>query len=71
MLKMNKKELSWALYDWANSAFTMTVVSTILPIYFTNMVNDAGLTKELATSYWGYTNSIASLIVAVLSPLMG
>ncbi|MDY6231789.1 MAG: MFS transporter [Peptostreptococcus porci] len=71
MLNMNKKELSWALYDWANSAFTMTVVSTILPIYFTNMVNDAGLTKELATSYWGYTNSIASLIVAVLSPLMG
>lgn len=71
MLKISKKEKSWILYDWANSAYTMTIVSTILPIYFTNMVGDAGLSKELATSYWGYTNSIASLIVAFLSPIMG
>lgn len=71
MLKITKKEKSWILYDWANSAFALTIMSTILPIYFTNMVGEVGLSKELATSYWGYTNSIASLIVACLSPLMG
>lgn len=69
--KISKKEKSWILYDWANSAYSMTMLSTILPIYFTNMVGDAGLSKEMATSYWGYTNSIASLIVAVISPIMG
>ena len=71
MLRVTKKEKSWILYDWGNSAFTMTMLATILPIYFTAMVGEAGLSKEMATSYWGYTNAIASLIVAVLSPFMG
>ena len=59
------------MYDWANSAYTMTMLTTILPIYFTAMVGEVGLSKEMATSYWGYTNAIASLVVAVLSPFMG
>lgn len=71
MLRVSKKEKSWILYDWANSAYTMTMLTTILPIYFTAMVGEIGLSKALATSYWGYTNAIASLIVAVLSPFMG
>lgn len=71
MKSFTLKEKSWMLYDWANSAFALTILSTILPIYFTNMVNDAGLSKEIATSYWGYTNSFASLVVAFLAPMMG
>lgn len=71
MRKFSKKEWSWILYDWANSAFVMTVLSTILPIYFTSMVGESGISKEMATSYWGYTNSFASIIIAVLSPVMG
>jgi len=71
MAKTTKKEKSWILYDWANSAYSMTMLSTILPIYFTSVVGEAGISKEIATSYWGYTNSIASLIVAVLAPVMG
>ncbi|MEG0249590.1 MAG: MFS transporter [Peptostreptococcus sp.] len=71
MKKFSKKEWSWILYDWANSAFVMTVLSTILPIYFTSMVGESGISKEMATSYWGYTNSFASIIIAVLSPVMG
>lgn len=71
MLRVSKKEKSWILYDWANSAYTMTMLATILPIYFTAMVEEVGLSKEMATSYWGYTNAIASLVVAVLSPFMG
>ena len=34
MSKVNKEEKSWILYDWANSAYSMTITSTILPIYF-------------------------------------
>lgn len=71
MLKVSKKERSWILYDWANSAYSMTVTSAILPIYFTSMVTAAGLTEEMATSYWGYTNSLASIVVALLSPALG
>ena len=71
MLKVTKKERSWILYDWANSAYSMTVTSAILPIYFTSMVTASGLTEDMATSYWGYTNSLASIVVALLSPALG
>ena len=71
MKKFSKKEVSWMLYDWANSAFAMTILSTILPIYFTSMVGESGISKDLATSYWGYTNAFASTVIALLSPIMG
>ncbi|MBF1048657.1 MAG: MFS transporter, partial [Peptostreptococcus sp.] len=45
MIRVTKKEKSWILYDWGNSAFTMTMLATILPIYFTAMVGEAGLSK--------------------------
>ncbi len=69
--KYSKEEISWMLYDWANSAYSMTVLSAILPIYFSGMVVGAGGSAEQATTYWGYTNSFASLIVAFLSPILG
>ncbi|MFB0972392.1 MAG: MFS transporter [Neofamilia sp.] len=68
---VSKKERSWILYDWANSAYSMTVTSAILPIYFSSMVTAAGHTGEAATIYWGYTNSFASILVAILSPVLG
>lgn len=71
MKKFSKEEWSWILYDWANSAFVMTVLSTILPIYFTSMVGESGISRDMASSYWGYLNSFASIIIAILSPIMG
>lgn len=71
MKKLTKKEISWIMYDWANSAFAMTVMSTILPIYFTSMVGQSGISKDIATSYWGYSNAFASTVIAILSPIMG
>lgn len=68
---VSKKERSWILYDWANSAYSMTVTSAILPIYFSSMVTAAGHSGETATVFWGYTNSIASILVALLSPILG
>lgn len=68
---VSKKERSWILYDWANSAYSMTVTSAILPIYFSSMVTAAGHTSETATVMWGYTNSAASILVALLSPILG
>jgi MFS transporter, UMF1 family len=64
---------AWCLYDWANSAFATTVMAAVLPVYFRN-VSAAGLAghgTHLATSVWGYTTSVAMLLVAVLSLLLG
>lgn len=71
MIKLNKAEKSWALYDWANSAYSMTITSTILPLYFKGIYTDSGGSAAMSTAYWGYANSIGTLIIAILAPILG
>jgi MFS transporter, UMF1 family len=71
MFKLSKIEKSWALYDWGNSAYSMTVTSTILPLYFKAVFANGGGDLALSTAYWGYANSIATLLLAVLAPILG
>jgi len=61
---------SWVMYDWANSAFATTVMASILPVYY-GRVAGATLSGNKPTIYWGYTISLALLITAFLSPIMG
>jgi UMF1 family MFS transporter len=59
---------SWALFDWANSAFTTLIVTFIYATYFTSSFGtDAGVTA----SWWGRAVSISAILVAVLSPVLG
>jgi len=62
---------SWAMYDWANSAFITTVAVVMFPHFQRQMVTNAGLSKETATAYLAYTNAIALLLAAVISPVLG
>jgi len=61
---------AWALYDWANSAFATTIMAAVLPIYY-HQVAGAGLAENMRTVYWGYTQTVALVVVAVLSPVLG
>ena len=71
MNKENRKMIiSWCMYDWANSAFATTILTAVLPIFY-SLVAANGLPKATATSYWGFTNSIAMIIIALSSPLLG
>ncbi len=73
---LSKKEISWMFYDWANSAYTMVVTSTIMSLYF---LSSAGAALEgkaadpavTANAYWGFANSAATLVLVVLSPILG
>ncbi len=70
-LGLQRKELrSWALYDWANSAFVTSVGVVILPLYF-QQVAGADLPEGRPLVYWGYINSLALLLIAVASPMLG
>ena len=62
--------ISWCLYDWANSAFATTIMAAVLPVFYSS-VAAADLSKTTASSYWGYTNTIAMLIVAFSAPILG
>ena len=61
---------SWSLYDWANSAFSTTVIAGFFPIFFKNYWADPG-DPTTSTFYLGLANSIASIIVAALAPFLG
>lgn len=62
---------AWTLYDWANSAFATTVLAAVLPIYYSQVAGADLPSEATATSYWSLTLSIALLIAAVLSPILG
>lgn len=67
---MTKQERSWIIYDWANSAFVVAIVTAILPIYFKDVVAE-GMSDANSTAYWGYVNTIIALIVAISAPILG
>jgi len=68
---MNKKAIwGWTMYDWADSAFATTIMAAVLPIFYTDVAGK-NLSSTTATAYWGYTSSIAMLIIAVLAPVLG
>ncbi|MEL1136343.1 MFS transporter [Desulfitobacterium sp. THU1] len=64
-MKLTKEEKSWILYDCGNSAYSMAVTTALLPVIF-SMFNNVNNSMDL-----GYFNSIASILVAVLSPILG
>jgi len=72
MLKnFTKTEKSWIFYDWANSAYSVVITAAILPIFFKTLAKNSGVSPNMADSYWGYANSIATMIVAILAPILG
>jgi UMF1 family MFS transporter len=70
-IKSKKKAIwAWTMYDWGNSAFATTIMAAVLPVYYSS-VAASNLPAHQATANWGFTSSIAALIVAVISPLLG
>jgi len=70
-LEKNRKAIwGWAFYDWANSAFATTVMAGFFPIFFKQFWSH-GADVNVSTAQLGFGNSIASLIVALLAPILG
>jgi UMF1 family MFS transporter len=69
-LKLSKEEISWILYDVGNSAFVLVMVTAIMPIFFKDFAAK-GVADALSTAHWGFANSTASLLLAILAPLLG
>lgn len=67
---MTKEERSWILQDFGNSAYSITITTAILPLFFKG-VAAANLSDAISTAYWGYANSISTLLIALLAPLLG
>lgn len=61
---------SWALYDWANSAFATTIVAGFFPVFFKRYWSEGSEVAE-STLRLGLANSAASAVIIVLAPLLG
>ncbi len=70
MFGLNKKEISWIFNDVANSAQTLIVTTAIMPIFFKSIASK-GIDPSVATANLGFTNSLASLILAFAAPFLG
>ncbi|MFV0425100.1 MAG: MFS transporter [Bacilli bacterium] len=66
----NKEQWSWIMYDWANSAYSIIITTAVLPIYYKAMTNSV-MSDTNSTLYWTVINTVASLCVALLGPLLG
>jgi MFS transporter, UMF1 family len=66
----NKPVLSWALYDWANSAFATTVMAGFFPVFLQKFWS-SGVASTVTTSRLGFANAIAGAVIAVLAPILG
>ena len=68
--KYKKDAISWALYDWANSAFATTVMAGFFPIFYKSYWA-SDLSNLESTAMVGYANSLSGLIVVLFAPILG
>ncbi len=67
---LNKKVIGWALYDWANSAFALSVLAVLFPLVLGNFwsIGDDG---AAVTVRLGWITFAASVIVCITAPIFG
>lgn len=64
------KVLAWSFYDWANSAFATTVMAGFFPLFFKQYWSAEVIATE-STFRLGMANSLASILVVCVAPLLG
>ncbi|MFK7857021.1 MAG: MFS transporter [Granulosicoccus sp.] len=65
-----RSQLSWAFYDWANSAFATTVIAGFFPLFFKQYWSE-GTEATISTFWLGLGNSAASFFILLMAPILG
>ncbi len=63
--------IAWSLWDWGSAAFNAVIVTFVFSVYLTDAVGDDLPGNISATSWLGWSIGAASLVIAVLAPVMG
>lgn len=66
-----KKVISWALYDWANSAYATTVLAGFFPIFLKEFWCPEGTPVTESSFRLGMANSITGIVLAAIAPAIG
>jgi UMF1 family MFS transporter len=67
---LNRRTIAWALYDWANSAFALSVLAVLFPLVLGNYWS-AGDNGAAVTARLGWVTFAASAVVCVTAPVFG
>ena len=61
-------QFSWALFDWASSAFSAVIITFIFATYFSQGI---AVDKAMGTAQWGWALSASGIAIALLAPVLG
>ncbi len=67
-MKEKKKIFIWTLFDFANTSFSIIVVTFLYAVYFKKTV---AASESIGDLYWSISTSIAMIITALISPVLG
>jgi len=62
------KILVWTLFDFANTSYSIIIVTFLYAVYFKQTVSEG---KPIGDLYWSIGTSVAMLITAIISPVLG
>ncbi len=62
------KVVSWLLFDFANTSFSVIMVTFVFPLYFKNVICNGEASGD---ALWGFSISLSMLLVALISPVLG
>ncbi|NOR65819.1 MAG: MFS transporter, partial [Woeseiaceae bacterium] len=66
----NRQVMAWALYDWGNSAFALSVLAVLFPLFLGSYwsVGEEGST---VTARLALVTFCASIVVSLMAPVLG
>ncbi len=67
---LNRKVIAWALYDWANSAFALSVLAVLFPLFLGSYWS-AGDPGAAVTARLAWVTAGASVVVCIIAPVLG
>jgi MFS transporter, UMF1 family len=60
--------ISWALYDWGNTAFATIIQTFVFATYF---VKSVAVNETIGSAQWGTITGVSAFVVALMSPIFG
>ncbi len=68
MKKNRKKIFVWTLFDFANTSYSIVVVTFVFAVYFKEVISEG---QPIGDLYWSLAISISMIITAIISPILG
>ena len=67
---IDRKVAAWAVYDWANSAFALSIMAVLYPLFLGSYWSDGASGAEV-TGRLAWITAAANFLVAVMAPVLG